>query len=79
MGLSCAKLTSLKFSERIPECQVVKVIETGIFPKQILSKHAFENAIKVLLAIGGSLNAVLHLLALAKEVDVDSRLKILIG
>ncbi|TGE38515.1 dihydroxy-acid dehydratase [Desulfosporosinus fructosivorans] len=68
--------SSLRFSlAEESGIQVVKLIKTGIFPKQILSKESFENAIKVLLAIGGSLNAVLHLLALAKEVEVDLTLE----
>jgi dihydroxy-acid dehydratase len=68
--------TSLRFSlAEESGIQVVKLIQAGISPKQILSKEAFENAIRVLLSIGGSLNAVLHLLALAKEVDVDLTLE----
>jgi len=68
--------TSLRFSlAEESGIQVVKLIEAGILPKQILVKEAFENAIRVLLAIGGSLNAVLHLLALAKEVGVDLTLE----
>lgn len=55
--------------------QVVKLIEEGITPRRILSKEAFENAIRVLLATGGSLNAVLHLLALAKEIDISLTLQ----
>lgn len=68
--------TSLRFSlAEESGIQVVKLIQAGITPQQILSKEAFENAIRVLLAIGGSLNAVLHLLALAKEVGVDLALE----
>lgn len=68
--------SSLRFSlAKESGIQIVKLIQAGISPKQILSKEAFENAIRVLLAIGGSLNAVLHLLALAKEVDVDLTLE----
>ncbi len=40
-------------------------------PRQILTKPAFENAIAVVMALGGSTNAVLHLLAIAHEADVD--------
>jgi len=68
--------SSLRFSLASESgSQVVKLIEAEILPRHILSKEAFENAIKVLLAIGGSLNAVLHLLALAREVDVDLTLE----
>lgn len=55
--------------------QVVKMIHEGVLPQDILSKEAFENAIRVLLAIGGSLNGVLHLLALAKEINLDLTLE----
>ncbi len=46
-------------------------ITHGITPRQIMTRKAFENAIRVVMAVGGSTNAVLHLLALAREVDVD--------
>lgn len=49
---------------------VMKVLELGIKPKDILSFEAFENAIAVDAALGGSTNAVLHLLAIAKEAGV---------
>jgi dihydroxy-acid dehydratase len=50
---------------------VVKLLEMGIRPRQILTKDAFENAIAVVMALGGSTNAVLHLLAIAHEAQVD--------
>jgi len=50
---------------------VVNLIKQGITTRDILSKRAFENAITVLMALGGSTNAVLHLLAIAHEADVD--------
>jgi dihydroxy-acid dehydratase len=46
-------------------------IREHIVPRDIMTKKAFENAIRVMMALGGSTNAVLHLLALAHEVDVD--------
>src|ERR1700688_4750500 len=49
---------------------VVGLLEKGIRPRQILSKAAFENAIAVVNALGGSTNAVLHLLAIAHEARV---------
>ena len=49
---------------------VLNLLENGIRPKDILSFEAFENAITVANAIGGSTNAVLHLLALSREVGV---------
>ena len=50
---------------------VVALLEAGIRPSQILTKEAFENAIAVTMALGGSTNAVLHLLAIANEARVD--------
>jgi dihydroxy-acid dehydratase len=50
---------------------VVELIEKGITTRQILTKEAFENAITILMALGGSTNAVLHLLAIAHEAEVD--------
>jgi dihydroxy-acid dehydratase len=49
----------------------VNLINRGIRPSDILSKEAFENAITVVIALGGSTNAVLHLLAIAHEAQVD--------
>ncbi|HET7311537.1 MAG TPA: dihydroxy-acid dehydratase [Mycobacteriales bacterium] len=50
---------------------VVALLERGITARQILTKEAFENAITVVMALGGSTNAVLHLLAIAHEAHVD--------
>jgi dihydroxy-acid dehydratase len=50
---------------------VVKLLEAGIRPRQILTREAFENAISVVMALGGSTNAVLHLLAIAHEAQVE--------
>ncbi|MEY2723149.1 MAG: hypothetical protein RL730_1208 [Actinomycetota bacterium] len=50
---------------------VVELIRQGIRTRDILTKQAFENAITILMALGGSTNAVLHLLALAHEAKVD--------
>ena len=50
---------------------VVELAKAGIRPRQILTKEAFENAIAVVMALGGSTNAVLHLLAIANEARVD--------
>ena len=53
---------------------VVELIRQGITTRDILTKPAFENAITILMALGGSTNAVLHLLAIAHEADVDLEL-----
>ena len=50
---------------------VVRLLELGIRPRQIMTKAAFENAIAVVMALGGSTNAVLHLMAIAHEARVD--------
>jgi dihydroxy-acid dehydratase len=53
---------------------VVELIRQGITTRDILTKQAFENAITILMALGGSTNAVLHLLAIAHEAEVDLEL-----
>ena len=50
---------------------VVNLLELGITTRDILTKEAFENAIAVGMALGGSTNIVLHLLAIAREAEVD--------
>src|SRR5205807_4613650 len=50
---------------------VVALLEAGIRPRHIMTKEAFENAIAIVMAVGGSTNAVLHLLAIANEAQVD--------
>jgi len=49
---------------------VVELIKRGIRPRQIMTRRAFENAITVCIALGGSTNAVLHLLAIAASANV---------
>ncbi|MGN6522486.1 MAG: dihydroxy-acid dehydratase [Actinomycetes bacterium] len=58
------------FARRSGEA-VVNLLRLGITTRDILTREAFENAIAVLMAFGGSTNAVLHLLAIAHEADVD--------
>ncbi|MEN9324884.1 MAG: dihydroxy-acid dehydratase, partial [Actinomycetota bacterium] len=54
---------------------VVELIRKGITTRDILTKKAFENAITVVMALGGSTNAVLHILALANEAEVELTLE----
>ncbi|MFS1511266.1 dihydroxy-acid dehydratase [Chengkuizengella sp. SCS-71B] len=54
---------------------VVDLLRKEIYPKDIMTKKAFENAITVVMALGGSTNAFLHLLAIAHAVDVDLQLE----
>ncbi len=53
---------------------VMKLLEEGITPRQIVTRPAFDNAITTVMALGGSTNAVLHLMAIAKEAGVDLEL-----
>jgi dihydroxy-acid dehydratase len=53
---------------------VISLLEQGIRPRQIMTKEAFENAIATVMALGGSTNAVLHLLAIANEAHVELHL-----
>jgi dihydroxy-acid dehydratase len=54
---------------------VVALLERDIRPRDIMTKPAFENAITVVMALGGSSNAVLHLMAIANEAGVDLTLE----
>ncbi|MGA1609578.1 MAG: dihydroxy-acid dehydratase [Candidatus Nanopelagicaceae bacterium] len=54
---------------------VVELIRQGITARDIMTKKAFENAITAVMALGGSTNSVLHLLAMAHEADVDLTLE----
>ena len=50
---------------------LLRLLEEDVRPRDIMTRHAFENAITVVLAMGGSTNAVLHLMAIANEAGVD--------
>ena len=54
---------------------VVNMLRLGITPRQIMTKQAFENAIALTSALGGSTNAVLHLMAIANEARVELELE----
>lgn len=67
-------------TEKLDECvragkQVIELMKLDLAPAKIMTKKAFENAITVALALGGSTNAVLHLLAMAFCVGVDLKLE----
>ncbi len=55
---------------------VMDLLRRGIKPRDLMTKEAFENAIRVDVALGGSTNAVLHLMAIAKEAGVDLSLEL---
>ncbi|MFC4323972.1 dihydroxy-acid dehydratase [Litchfieldia salsa] len=78
MGMSLPGSSSnpAETEEKLEDCDkagkaLMNLIDKGITPKDILTKKAFENAITVVMALGGSTNAVLHLLAIAHTVNVD--------
>ena len=65
-------LSEEKKNECVDAGRVIKILlEKDIKPKDIMTKKAFENAITIVMIFGGSTNAVLHLIAMAKAVDVD--------
>ena len=51
--------------------RIVELVRQGITPRQIMTKEAFENAIRVDVALGGSSNTVLHLLSIAHEAGIE--------
>jgi dihydroxy-acid dehydratase len=50
---------------------IINVLQKGIRPRQLMTREAFENAIASVAATGGSTNSVLHLLAMAREAEID--------
>jgi dihydroxy-acid dehydratase len=54
---------------------LARAVEKQILPRQLLTRKAFENAIAVVMAVGGSTNAVLHLLAIAHAAEVELKLE----
>ncbi|MFA9458764.1 dihydroxy-acid dehydratase [Halalkalibacter sp. AB-rgal2] len=76
MSLPGSSSNPAETEEKLEDCikagkAVIHLMNKGITPKDIITKKAFENAITVVMALGGSTNAVLHLLALAHTVNVD--------
>lgn len=76
MTLPGSSSTPAVSPDKAAECaaagrQVISLLEQEIYPKDIMTKKAFENAITVVMALGGSTNAFLHLLAIAHSVGVD--------
>lgn len=70
-GASTPAVTARKAEECSMAGQaVVRLMQMGITPKDILTKEAFENAITFGMALGGSTNLVLHLLAIARQLDL---------
>ena len=63
-----------EFAERSGEA-VMRLLEADLRPRDILTRAAFENAITVVMALGGSTNSVLHLLAIAHEAGIELTLE----
>ncbi|MDG2388618.1 MAG: dihydroxy-acid dehydratase [Planctomycetaceae bacterium] len=76
MSLPYSSCTPAVDGGKIDECleagEAIKVLlEKDIKPRDIMTRDAFENAMVIIMALGGSTNAVLHLIAMARAVDVD--------
>ncbi|MGZ3852294.1 MAG: dihydroxy-acid dehydratase [Flavisolibacter sp.] len=76
MSLPYSSSNPATSEEKKKECleagKAIKVLlERDIKPKDIMTREAFENAITVIMVLGGSTNAVLHLIAMAKSVDLE--------
>ena len=82
LGLSLANSSAQEAvsQNKLDDCRrageaVVELIRQDIKPRDIMTKKAFENAITVVIALGGSTNAVLHLIAMAAEAEVELTLE----
>ncbi|MFC5650645.1 dihydroxy-acid dehydratase [Paenibacillus solisilvae] len=76
MSLPGSSSTAAIAHHKASECveagkMVVELLRKQIYPRDIMTKRTFENAITVVMALGGSTNAFLHLLAMAHAVEVD--------
>ncbi|WP_153122431.1 dihydroxy-acid dehydratase [Peribacillus tepidiphilus] len=76
MSLPGSSSNPAETEEKLQDCYksgaaVYNLLEKGIYPRDILTKKAFENAITVVMALGGSTNAILHLMAIAHAAEVD--------
>ena len=80
MSLPGSSAQNAESDDKLADCRaagaaVLNLLERGIKPRDIMTRQAFENAITVVIALGGSTNAVLHLLAMAHTVDVSLALE----
>ena len=78
MGMSLPYSSSIPAEDpaKLDECfragaAIYNLLELDLKPRDIMTREAFENAMVLVMALGGSTNAVLHLLAMARSVDVD--------
>ncbi len=75
MSLPYSSSTPAEYADKLKECfdagaALRKLLEKDIKPRDIMTRAAFENAMVIVMALGGSTNAVLHLLAMARAADV---------
>ncbi|MBB5172596.1 dihydroxy-acid dehydratase [Texcoconibacillus texcoconensis] len=76
MSIPGSSSTPAIYDYKEEECRqagamVLELLKKDIYPRDIMTKEAFENAITVVMALGGSTNAFLHLLAIAQSAEVD--------
>lgn len=76
MALPGSSSYPAEYPEKLAECDsvgdaMVNLLEKNILPRDIMTRAAFENAMVLTMALGGSTNAVLHLLAIARSVGVE--------
>ena len=75
MSLPFSSSNPATSKEKMDECKhagaAIRVTGKDIKPRDIMTRAAFENAMVIVMALGGSTNAVLHLIAMARAVDVD--------
>ncbi|BEI80163.1 hypothetical protein CcaverHIS002_0106920 [Cutaneotrichosporon cavernicola] len=76
MALPGSSSFPAEYKEKLEECDsigdaMVNLLEKNILPRDIMTRAAFENAMVLTMALGGSTNAVLHLLAIARSVGVE--------
>jgi dihydroxy-acid dehydratase len=76
MSLPYSSSTPATYPEKIQECldsgaAIRNLLEKDIKPKDIMTKQAFVNAMVLTTVLGGSTNAVLHLIAIARSVDIN--------
>src|SRR6187401_3420172 len=79
LSLPYSSSTPAEDPDKVDECRragaaVYALLEKDLKPRDILTRKAFENALTMIMAVGGSTNAVLHLLAIAKAADVPLEL-----
>ncbi len=80
MSLPFSSSTPAESPEKRDECRTAAaavrlLLERDIKPRDVMTRAAFENAMVVIMALGGSTNAVLHLIAMARAVDVELSLE----